>query len=289
MADIKPVETNRHDAPEPQVAASNEGGRLNSGKGASIRGRGLTKVFGTGPDAHHALGPIDLDIKPGEFVGLIGPSGCGKSTAMLLVAGLEPVTEGSIEIDGNPLTAPISEVGIVFQDHLLLEFRTAMKNVMLQQEIRGLDKRMMQDRANALFAKLGLVGAEDRYPWQLSGGMRQRVSIARALVHDPSMLLMDEPFGALDAITRTQIRHDLETLWLETRKTVLFITHSIEEAVGLSDRILVMSNGPGTIVDEIHVDLPRPRPAHLGEYPDFSKYAQRIYVTFEKLGIYKFK
>ncbi len=256
--------------------------------GASILGRGVTKIFGNGAEAHHALGPIDLNIKAGEFVSLIGPSGCGKSTTMLLVAGLEQQTEGVIEIDGKPLTAPLSEVGIVFQDHLLLEFRTAIRNVMLQQQIRGLDKTMMRARADTLFAKLGLIGAENRYPWQLSGGMRQRVSIARALVHEPSMLLMDEPFGALDAISRTQIRHDLEMLWLETRKTVLFITHSIEEAVGLSDRVLVMSNSPGMIVDEIAIDLPRPRPAHLGDYPDFAHYAQRVYGIFEKLGVYKF-
>lgn len=257
--------------------------------GASIVARGMTKVYGSGEGAHHALGPIDLDIKPGEFVSLIGPSGCGKSTTMLLVSGLEPVSEGTVEVDGRPLTAPITEVGIVFQDHLLLEFRTAMKNVMLQQEIRGLDKAELQGRAEELFRRLDLVGAEDRYPWQLSGGMRQRVSIARALVHDPSMLLMDEPFGALDAISRTQIRHDLEVLWLDTRKTVLFITHSIDEAVGLSDRVLVMSKTPGRIVEEIVIDLPRPRPAHLGEVPDFAKYADRIYGIFQKLGVYKFK
>ncbi|MCF3931991.1 ABC transporter ATP-binding protein [Acuticoccus sp. M5D2P5] len=256
--------------------------------GASIEAKGLTKVYGEGPSAYHALGPIDLDIAPGEFVSLIGPSGCGKSTTLLLVSGLEPQTAGTVAVDGKPLTAPISDVGIVFQDHLLLEFRTAMKNVMLQQEIRRLDRKRIEERAHTLFARLGLEGAEQRYPWQLSGGMRQRVSIARALVHDPSMLLMDEPFGALDAITRTQIRHDLEMLWLDTRKTVLFITHSIEEAVGLSDRVLVMSKGPGTIVDEIRIDLPRPRPAHLGEYPEFAAYAKRIYATFEKLGVYQF-
>lgn len=256
--------------------------------GASIHARGLTKIYGRGADGFHALGPIDLDIKPGEFVSLIGPSGCGKSTTMLLVSGLEPITDGIVEVDGKPLTKPISEVGIVFQDHLLLDFRTAMRNVMLQQEIRKLPKADMQRRAEALFVQLGLEGAEDKYPWQLSGGMRQRVSIARALVHDPSMLLMDEPFGALDAISRTQIRHDLEMLWLEKRKTVLFITHSIEEAVGLSDRVLVMSTSPGRIVEEIVIDLPRPRPAHLGEYPDFSSYAKRIYTIFEKLGVYKF-
>lgn len=256
--------------------------------GASITARGLTKVYGSGAEAFHALGPIDLDIKPGEFVSLIGPSGCGKSTTILLVSGLEPFTQGSVAIDGAPLTKPISEIGIVFQDHLLLEFRTAMKNVMLQQEIRGLDRAEMQSRADDLFAQLGLGGAENRYPWQLSGGMRQRVSIARALVHDPSMLIMDEPFGALDAISRTQIRHDLEMLWLAKRKTVLFITHSIEEAVGLSDRVLVMSNSPGRIVEEIVIDLPRPRPAHLGDYPEFAVYAKRIYAIFEKLGVYRF-
>ncbi len=256
--------------------------------GASIVARDLTKTYGSGENAYHALGPIDLDIKPGEFVSLIGPSGCGKSTTMLLISGLEPHTSGTIAVDGKPLTKPITEVGIVFQDHLLLEFRTAIRNVMLQQEIRGLDKRAMQERARQLFERLGLKGAENRYPRQLSGGMRQRVSIARALVHDPSMLLMDEPFGALDAISRTQIRHDLEMLWLDTKKTVLFITHSIDEAIGLSDRVLVMSTGPGRIVDEIRIDLPRPRPAHLGEYPDFARYAKRIYGIFQKLGVYKF-
>jgi NitT/TauT family transport system ATP-binding protein len=136
--------------------------------------------------------------------------------------------------------------------------------------------------------KLGIAHAADRYPKQLSGGMRQRVSIARALIHQPSVLLMDEPFGALDAITRTQIRHDLELLWLETRKTVLFITHSVEEAVGLSDRVLVMSPSPGRIVEEIAIDLPRPRPAHLGEYPTFNVYAERIHAAFQRMGVIKY-
>ncbi|RDE10058.1 ABC transporter ATP-binding protein [Pelagibacterium lacus] len=256
--------------------------------GASITAQAITKTYGEGPAAFHALGPIDLDIKPGEFVSLIGPSGCGKSTTLLLASGLEPLSSGTLEVDGKPLTRPLSEVGIVFQDHLLLDFRTALDNVMLQQEIRGLDKAVIRERADMLFDRLGLKGAQKKYPRQLSGGMRQRVSIARALVHDPSMLLMDEPFGALDAITRTQIRHDLEMLWLETRKTVLFITHSIEEAVGLSDRVLVMSTSPGRIIEEIKIDLPRPRPAHLGEYPEFSAYAEKIYSIFAKLGVYKF-
>ncbi|AYM19910.1 ABC transporter ATP-binding protein [Agrobacterium tumefaciens] len=265
---------------EPSVLASSDPHT----RGASIVAKAMVKKYGE----FHALGPIDLDIKPGEFVSMIGPSGCGKSTTLLLASGLEPLTSGSIQIDGKALVKPISEVGIVFQDHLLLDFRTAMQNVMLQQEIRGLDKAKLQARANLLFERLGIKGAETKYPRQLSGGMRQRVSIARALVHDPSMLLMDEPFGALDAITRTQIRHDLEVLWMETQKTVLFITHSIEEAVGLSDRVLVMSKSPGQIVEEIKIDLPRPRPAHLGEYPEFAKYAERIYQIFSSLGVYKF-
>ncbi|ESX84273.1 ABC transporter ATP-binding protein [Mesorhizobium sp. LNJC405B00] len=235
-----------------------------------------------------ALGPVSVEIGEGEFVSILGPSGCGKSTLMLITAGLLQPTKGSVKVNGEILTNPITDVGIVFQDHLLLEFRTAIDNVLLQQEIRRLDRAATEKRAKELFEKLGLSGAEARYPRQLSGGMQQRVSIARALVHDPTVLLMDEPFGALDAISRTQIRHDLETLWMETRKSVLFITHSIEEAIGLSDRILVMSNSPGRIVKEIRIDLPRPRPAYLGQYPEFSAYADEIYKTFEALGVYRF-
>ncbi|RWK79026.1 MAG: ABC transporter ATP-binding protein [Mesorhizobium sp.] len=260
-----------------------------AGSGASITATGLSKIFPVPGGEVRAVGPLDLHIERGEFVSVIGPSGCGKSTTMLMVAGLLPRSTGIIAIDDRPLTGPITDIGIVFQNHLLLEFRTAMANVMLQQQIRGLNRQALRDDAEALFAKLGLKGAEDRYPAQLSGGMRQRVSIARALVHQPSMLLMDEPFGALDAISRTQIRHDLELLWLEQRMTVMFITHSIDEAIGLSDRVLVMSQSPGQIVEEIVIDLPRPRPAHLGEYPQFADYANRIYSTFEKLGVYRFK
>jgi NitT/TauT family transport system ATP-binding protein len=258
-------------------------------RGASIALRGITKTFAGRRSDHHALGPIDIAVGAGEFVSIIGPSGCGKSTTMLIAAGLLPPTRGHVEIDGARLERPLTDVGIVFQDHLLLDFRTAIDNVMLQQQIRRLDRRATRERALALFARLGLVGAEDRYPRQLSGGMRQRVSIVRALVHEPSILLMDEPFGALDAITRTQLRHDLETLWLETRKSVLFITHSIEEAIGLSDRVLVMSRSPGRVVEEIVIDLPRPRPVQLGHSRGLVGYADRIYATFEKLGVYSFK
>jgi NitT/TauT family transport system ATP-binding protein len=258
------------------------------GDAASIQGRGVTRRFDTPAGPFTAVDRVSFEIAEGEFVSLIGPSGCGKSTLMLMVAGLQPVSDGEIAVGGRLLTSPLTDVGIVFQDHLLLEFRTALANVMLQAQIRGLPLAETRERALALFAKLGIAGSESRYPKQLSGGMRQRVSIARALIHDPAILLMDEPFGALDAITRTQIRHDLELLWLETHKTVLFITHSIEEAIGLSDRVLVMSPSPGRIVDEIAIDLPRPRPAHLGDYPSFNTYAERIHEAFRRFGVIRF-
>jgi len=258
-------------------------------QGASIALRGVTKRFTTAKGDHHALGPIDIAVAPGELVSIIGPSGCGKSTTMLIAAGLVAASTGHVEIAGRRLERPLTDVGIVFQDHLLLDFRTALANVMLQPEIRAMPLARKRDEANQLLAKLGIPDvARERYPNQLSGGMRQRVSIARALIHQPSVLLMDEPFGALDAITRTQIRHDLELLWMETRKTVLFITHSIEEAIGLSDRVLVMSPNPGRIVDEIAIDLPRPRPAVLGEDASFNKYAERIHAAFLKMGVIKY-
>ncbi len=258
------------------------------GSGAPIDGRRITKRFPTTDGVFTALEDVSFSIRGGEFVSLIGPSGCGKSTLMLLVAGLNPPTAGEVVVGGRRLSSPLTDVGIVFQDHLLLDFRTALDNVLLQPQIRGLPMGRSRGDANALFAKLGIAQVSDRYPKQLSGGQRQRVSIARALIHGPSVLLMDEPFGALDAITRTQIRHDLEMLWLETRKTVLFITHSVEEAVGLSDRVLVMSPNPGRIVEEIVIDLPRPRPAHLGEYPTFNLYAERIHEAFKRLGVIRY-
>jgi NitT/TauT family transport system ATP-binding protein len=257
-------------------------------RSASIVGREVAKRFATGSGTFTALEGVSFSLERGEFVSLIGPSGCGKSTLMLICAGLIPLTGGEIQVDGKRLDRPLTDVGIVFQDHLLLDFRTALDNILLQPQIRRQPIQPAREAAFSLLDKLGIRHAAERYPKQLSGGMRQRVSIARALIHQPSVLFMDEPFGALDAITRTQIRHDLELLWMETRKTVLFITHSIEEAIGLSDRVIVMSPSPGRIVDEIHVDLPRPRPAHLGEYPSFNAYAERIHNAFRQMGVIKY-
>lgn len=255
-------------------------------RGTSIEINAVTKIFdAAGVMPVQALTEVSLSIKPGEFVSVVGPSGCGKSTLMLITAGLLAPTTGEIRIAETKLTHPLTDVGIVFQDDLLLDFRSAYSNVTLQGEIRHLDMAVIRRRTDDLLEQLGVGEAGSRYPRQLSGGMRQRVAIARALVHDPSVLLMDEPFGALDALTRLQVRHDLEHLWMAERPTVLFITHSVEEAVGLSDRVVVFSPSPGRIVEEIEIDLPRPRPLALGEAPELSEHADRIYGLFEQMGV----
>jgi NitT/TauT family transport system ATP-binding protein len=254
--------------------------------GVPIAINNLSKVFGEDGDTpFRALKRINVEITAGEFISVVGASGCGKSTLMLMVAGLLKSSTGQISVNGKPVNQPITDVGIAFQDHLLLEFRTAFDNVMLHADIRGLDRKTLETRARDLFKQLRLEHAMDKYPRQLSGGMRQRVSLIRTLVHEPSVLLMDEPFGALDALTRLQVRMDLEALWLRRRPTVLFITHSVEEAVGLSDRILVMSPSPGEVVDDIRVDLPRPRPIVLGDAPEFAGYVDKIHRQFERMGV----
>jgi NitT/TauT family transport system ATP-binding protein len=258
--------------------------KINSGVPITIRN--VSKVFGEDTDTpFQALKPINAAIAAGEFISVVGASGCGKSTLMLMVAGLLKQTTGEIRVGNTVVAQPITDVGIAFQDHLLLDFRTAFENVMLHADIRRLPRPTIERRAKELFAQLRLDHAMHKYPIQLSGGMRQRVSLIRTLVHDPSVILMDEPFGALDALTRLQVRSDLEALWLRRRPTVLFITHSVEEAVGLSDRVLVMSPSPGMVVDEIAVDLPRPRPLVLGDAPEFGAYVNRIHHHFERLGV----
>jgi NitT/TauT family transport system ATP-binding protein len=256
-------------------------------RGVRLEIASVGKVFGEDTDApFEALRPLTIDIQPGEFVSVVGPSGCGKSTLLLMVAGLLAPSSGVVRVDGKPLAGPMTDVGIVFQDHLLLDFRTAIDNVLLQGVIRKLPMAPVRERTHELLDRLGLTReAAQRYPQQLSGGMRQRVSLARALVLRPSVLLMDEPFGALDALTRLQVRYDLEQLWMSDRPTVLFITHSVEEAVGLSDRVLVMSPSPGQVVEELRIDIPRPRPLTLGEDRTLADYSQRIYAHFARLGV----
>lgn len=206
-----------------------------------------------------ALQEVSLRVGAGEFVVLLGPSGCGKSTLLLIVGGLLPPTTGTVRIGDTEVTKPYTDLGVVFQDAALLEWRTALRNILIQAEVRGMDKRSAKDRALELMTSTKLAGFEDAYPGELSGGMRQRVAICRALLHNPPLLLMDEPFAALDALTREQMTIDLQSLWLSFRKTVLFVTHSISEAVFLADRIAVFSPRPGRLLEIIEVDIPRPR------------------------------
>jgi NitT/TauT family transport system ATP-binding protein len=232
-----------------------------------------------------ALDRVDAIVGAGEFVCLVGPSGCGKSTLMRIVAGLVPATAGRVVVDGRPVDGPETRLGIVFQSPVLLDWRTVLGNVLLQVELRSLDPKLYAARARALLAAVGLTGFEESRPRELSGGMRQRCAIVRALIHDPPLLLMDEPFGALDALTREQMRVDLEDLWLSTRKTVVFITHSIDEAVLLADRVLVMSPRPGRIERVVDIPLPRPRGLGARKAPEFAAAAEAITEIFLERGV----
>jgi len=205
-----------------------------------------------------AIENVSFQVEEGEFVAVVGPSGCGKSTLLRIVAGLIPPTSGEVARVGRSVSRPDREIGIVFQSPVLLPWRTIRENVVLPLEFRG-ESRATAEKALALLALVGLDAFADRYPHELSGGMQQRAALARALVTDPSILLMDEPFGALDAMTREHMNLELLRLWTARRKTVLFITHSIAEAVFLSDRVLVMTSRPGTLAETITIDMPRPR------------------------------
>ena len=207
----------------------------------------------------HAFGPLDLRIEAGSFVALLGPSGCGKSTLLLMIAGLLAGSDGEIRLAGRTVAGPQTEIGIVFQSHVLVDWRDVLGNVLLQIDLRGLPRVDYLERAQELLRSVGLEAFAARRPYELSGGMQQRTAFCRALVHDPPLVLMDEPLGALDAMTREQLRADLERLWLRTGKTVILVTHSIEEAVQLADKVVVISPRPGRIVREIAIDLPRPR------------------------------
>ncbi|MEO5764242.1 MAG: ABC transporter ATP-binding protein [Casimicrobiaceae bacterium] len=220
---------------------------------------GVAKTYQTADGPVESLKPLTFDIGEGEFMAIVGPSGCGKSTMLKMVAGLLPASAGSITLNGVPVDGPPDNVGIVFQSPVLLAWRTVQDNILLQIDMRRLSRARYLPKAKALLAMTGLSDFAQKLPWQLSGGMQQRASICRALVHDPAVLLMDEPFGALDAMTREKMNLELQRIWSETKKTVLFITHSIPEAVFLADRVLVMSERPGRIAAIYDVALPRPR------------------------------
>jgi NitT/TauT family transport system ATP-binding protein len=239
--------------------------------------RGLSKWFGE----LEALRNLDIEIDRGGFVCVVGPSGCGKTTFLRIVAGREPATSGEVKLDGRTVRGPGGDRGFVFQTDNLLPWRTVLANAMIGPEVAGRSGEVERRRTLDLLKLVGLEGFERYYPRQLSGGMRQRVNLARALAIDPQILLMDEPFSALDAQTREIMQTELMRIWEEGRKTVLFVTHQIDEAVFLSDRVLVFARRPGRLQESVRIDLPRPRALAIKRTPDFVGYVDRIWRLIE--------
>ena len=266
------------------VATIDEPLRSRAGGAPIIAVQALSKVYPARTGAVHALEEIDFDVADREFVAIVGPSGCGKSTLLKILAGLIPASGGSAQLRGTPITGPRRDIGMVFQAPVLFPWRTVLGNVLLPVDVQGLGRERLHRNALDLLRLVGLEGFENRYPWELSGGMQQRVAMVRALIHDPAMLLMDEPFGALDAMTREQMNLELQRIWLERRKTVVFITHSIPEAVFLADRVFVMTARPGHIAEVVGVTLPRPRSLDVMNTPEFGAYVRRIRAHFSATG-----
>ncbi len=252
---------------------------------ALIRIRGLDMIFLTlRGERIHALSDINVDVGEGEFVTVVGPSGCGKTTLLRILGGLLRRTSGDVVLAGSPVDGPRRDIGIVFQNPILLPWRTVLDNAMLPAEVLGLPREKYRERARDLLKMVGLQGFEDKYPMELSGGMQQRAAITRALLHDPAILLMDEPFGALDAMTREQMNLELQRIWRESGKTILLITHSIPEAVFLGDRILVMTPRPGKLAEVIPVDISRPRSLDVMATPRFGEITHEIRALFAQKG-----
>jgi len=245
----------------------------------------VSKSFTSENGIVHALTGVDLAISRGEFISVVGPSGCGKTTLLNLAAGLDKPSAGQISIAQQAVHAPVTDVGIVFQEANLMDWRTVLRNVLLQIEIRKLPMAEHTEHAVHMLENFGLGQFLDKYPSQLSGGMRQRVSIVRALIHKPSLLLMDEPFSALDALTRDKLNVDMQTLCIAEGTTTLFITHSISDAVLLGDRVIVMTPRPGRIDEILDIDLPKPRPLAIRETAQFGEYTGHIRAIFEREGV----
>ncbi|WP_182083898.1 ABC transporter ATP-binding protein [Aureimonas sp. ME7] len=243
--------------------------QLKPGQSVTVDGRRSDRV--------DVLGGVDLAIRKGEFITLVGPSGSGKSVLLDVIAGLTEASSGVARIDGKPVTRPHAGTAYVFQQYALFPWRTALENIEYAMEVRGVGKRERRERARELLDLFGLGGFEDRYPAQLSGGMQQRVAIARALANDPEVLLMDEPFAALDAQTRDILQSELLRIWETIKTTVVFVTHSIDEAIFLADRIVVMTARPARVKEIIDIDLPRPRDIDLRNGDDFNRYRARVW------------
>jgi NitT/TauT family transport system ATP-binding protein len=273
-------------AEPPCAAASDRPAAIEArGSAALMRIADLQKTYAT-KDGQKivALKDVNLEIGDGEFISVVGPSGCGKTTLLKILAGILERSSGEVTMRGKSLSGPSRELGVVFQAPVLLPWWTVLRNVLVPVEVQKRDRVRFEARALELLAMVGLRGFESKYPGELSGGMQQRVGICRALAHDPSFLLMDEPFGALDAMTRETMNEELQRIWTENRKTVLLVTHSIPEAVYLADRVVVMTPRPGRIVDVIPVDLPRPRTLAMHNTPEFGRFVTRIRAHFSSVG-----
>ena len=239
---------------------------------------GVKKSYRTRGREFLAVSQATFDVAEGELVALVGPSGCGKTTLLKILAGLHSYEAGEVRIGSaaQPFD-PSRDIGMVFQQPLLLKWRRVLDNVLLPAEILGLPMAQSRERARALLDLVGLKGAEDKYPYELSGGMQQRASIARALIHDPKLILMDEPFGALDALTREKMNLELLRIWREAKKTIVFVTHGISEAVFLGTRVIVLTAGPARMADNFLVELPHPRTLDMKTQEKFGEYTRRIY------------
>jgi len=244
----------------------------------------VSRVFTSDVRIITALEQVSFEIQAGNFVSIVGPSGCGKSTLLKIISGLLPASSGSVSVSGKRVQSPLENVGMVFQAPVLLKWRSVLGNILLPVEFAKLDVAGHVDRARALIKLVGLEGFEDMYPHELSGGMQQRTSLCRALITDPQLLLMDEPFGALDAMTRDELDMELLRIWEERKKTVLFVTHSIQEAVFLSDIVIVMSARPGRLLEQIVIDLPRPRAMEVMSAAKFGEYTLKIRALLAAAG-----
>jgi NitT/TauT family transport system ATP-binding protein len=248
-----------------------------------LRAQGLAVTYSSARGPVKALDGLDATLRPGEFLSVLGPSGCGKSTLLKIVAGLLKPSAGTVTLAGRPVDGPRRDVGIVFQQPTLLPWQSTLDNVLLPIRTLGLDMGAGREKAQALLRLVGLEKFAQHYPHELSGGMQQRVGIARGLVHDPTLLLMDEPFAALDAMTREHMTMELQRIWMAASKSVVFITHSIPEAVFLSDRIVVLSARPGRTIREVEVDLPRPRTLETMASPRFGQLTTDLRALFSDL------
>jgi NitT/TauT family transport system ATP-binding protein len=261
------------------VTAPTSSGHQPDSRPVAMQIRHATKYYKTSTGAVHALEDINLDVAEGEFTCILGPSGCGKTTLLWGLSGLHELTSGEVILNGTPVTGPRPEIGMIFQEANLLPWRDLMRNILFPFEIKKLDPKPYRTRIQDLIDEVGLTGFENKYPRELSGGMQQRASIVRCLSFDPQVILMDEPFGALDAFTRDEMNLLIQKIWMETGKTIVFVTHNVTEAIFLADRVVVLSARPGKVAHIFDIDLPRPRTIEQTYTPEFIKLVLQVKAT----------